>query len=242
MRTVVLSTPRAVARTVADFLTRAIRTTPDLVLGLPAGGTPVPVYRALVDRYRAREIDFDRVATFNLDEFCGLSSDDPRTYRAFMHRYLFDHVNIRADRRHLLQGDARSWRAEVAQFEARLAELGGLDLAIVGIGSNGHIAFNEPGPELIARTHRVKLTDATRRANAETFGNRWRSVPTHGLTMGMGTIASARGVVLIATGAHKAAIVRRALTGPVTPHVPASLLQLHPNLVIALDRAAAARL
>jgi len=242
IQTVVLSTPRAVSTAVADFLTRAVGSTPGLVLGLPAGGTPIPLYRALVDRYRAGRIDFSRVATFNLDEFCGLAPDDPRTYRAFMRTHLFDHVNIPLERAHLLDGAARRWREEIAQFETKLAALGGLDLAIVGIGNNGHIAFNEPGPALIARTHRVRLTPATRRANAEAFGNRWRAVPTHGLTMGMGTIASARGVVLIATGAHKATIVRRALTGMVTPQVPASLLQLHPNLVVTLDRAAAAKL
>ncbi len=180
MRTVVLSTPRAVAAAVAEFLARAIRSTPDLVLGLPAGGTPVPLYRELVNRYRRREIDFGGVATFNLDEFCGIAPDDPRSYHAFMHRHLFDHVNVPRERAHLLVGSVRGWRAEIAQFEARLAALGGLDLAIVGIGNNGHIAFNEPAAQLQARTHRVRLLDATRRANAGAFGNRWQAVPTHG--------------------------------------------------------------
>jgi glucosamine-6-phosphate deaminase len=159
-----------------------------------------------------------------------------------MRAHLFAHVNLAPARTHLLRGDARDWRAEVARFERRLADAGGLDLAVLGIGMNGHVAFNEPAPALVARTHRVRLATASRRAHAGGFANRWQDVPTHALSMGIGTILSARRLVLLAMGPHKARIIGRALTGPVTTHVPASLLQVHPDVIAVLDRAAAARL
>jgi glucosamine-6-phosphate deaminase len=242
MQVLKLPSANTAASAAADLVIDALTTHEAPVLGLPTGRTAVPLYAALVARHRAGRADFSRATTFNLDEFANLAPDHPGSYHAFMREHLFAHVNLAPDRTHLLRGDARDWRAEIARFERRLADRGGLDLAVVGIGMNGHVAFNEPAPALVARTHRVRLAASTRRANAGPFGKRWQDVPTHALSMGIATILSARRVVLLATGAHKAAIVARALTGAVTTRVPASLLQVHPDVVVVLDRAAAGRL
>lgn len=242
MRLVVHSSATRAADALADFLARALGETPDLVLGLPAGQTPIALYRALVARSRAGRVNFSGATTFNLDEFAGLNADHPASYHAFMRRHLLDHVNLLPARVHVLDGAARDWQREVDRFERALARAGGLDLAIVGIGLNGHVAFNEPAAALHARTHLARLRPETRRANRAPFGGRWQDVPSRALTMGIGTILSARGVILLAAGRQKAGILRRALTGPVTTRVPASLLQTHPNVVVVLDRAAAAGL
>ncbi len=230
------------ASAAADLVVETLGRIAAPVLGLPTGRTAVPLYQILVARHRAGQADFSRTVTFNLDEFAGLPAEHPGSDHAFMREHLFQHVNLAPERTHLLRGGARDWRAEIVRYERQLADLGGLDLAIVGIGMNGHVAFNEPAPALIARTHRVRLAPSTRRANASGFGNRWEAVPTHALSMGIGTILSARRIVLLATGPHKAPIIRRALTGPVTTRVPASLLQVHPDVVVVLDRAAATEL
>jgi glucosamine-6-phosphate deaminase len=159
-----------------------------------------------------------------------------------MREHLLDHVNLPPDRVHILRSDARDWKREARRFEADLAAAGGLDVVILGIGRNGHVAFNEPAPALEPRTHLVRLRPETRRANAALAGGAWRRVPARALSMGMATILNGRAVVLLATGSTKARIVRRALTGPITTRVPASLLQTHPNLTVVLDRAAASAL
>ncbi|MEZ5319647.1 MAG: glucosamine-6-phosphate deaminase [Vicinamibacterales bacterium] len=242
MRVVILPSARAAAEAVARFVAESIRTSPSLVLGLPTGRTPIPFYRSLVALHRRGRVDFRRVRTFNLDEFAGIPADHPGSYHAYMRRHLLDHVNLRPSHVRILDGMARPWRREVAQFEIDLDAAGGLDLALLGIGRNGHLGFNEPAGALAAATHRVKLSAASRKANADLFGGRWRDVPTHALSMGIGTLLGARTVILLASGADKARIVARAFTGPVTTQVPASLLQVHPNAVAVLDRAAAARL
>ncbi len=229
---------RALAREVAQCLHRQ----PDLVLGLPTGRTPIPLYRELVALHRAGRADFRRASTFNLDEFVGLSCRDSGSYCAFMHRHLFDHVNLQRSRAHMLNGVAADTERECIQYERAIARAGGIDLQILGLGLNGHIGFNEPGRALIARTHCARLRPATRRANAAFFANRPTSVPKEALSMGMATILHARRIVLIATGASKAACVRRMLEGAVTPAVPASFLQLHRRAEVWLDRAAAAKL
>ncbi len=240
MRIVIQPTAEAAARSLAAALARAIRRQPSIVLGLPTGRTPVPLYAELVRLHQRGRADFRRVTTFNLDEFVGLAPNDPRSYRAFMQRHLFGGVNLHRGRIHFLNGRARHWRRETARYERQLAAIGGLDVVVLGVGHNGHLGFNEPAAALEPRTHRVTLRAATRRANAWLFGGVLRAVPTHALSMGIGTILSARHVVLLATGPGKASIVRRALTGPVTTRVPASLLQLHPSTLVVLDRDAAA--
>lgn len=228
----------AAAALVLEHLSR----NPRLVLGLPTGNTPIPMYRALVRAHEQGRADFSRAATFNLDEFAGLGKGDPGSYRTFMNAVFFDHVNVSPARAHMPDGRASDWRREIVRYERRIARAGGLDLVVLGVGGNGHLGFNEPGPALEAHTHRVALRLETRRANAHLFGGRWQDVPPHALSMGIGTILTARHVVLLATGAAKARVVARALTGPVTTELPASLLQVHPDVVVVLDRDAAARI
>jgi glucosamine-6-phosphate deaminase len=230
------------ARALAIEIAKSLAANPRLVLGLPTGRTPIPLYRELARLYAEGAVDFSRATTFNLDEFLGIRADDPRSYQAFMRRHLFDRVNLPARRVNFLNGAARDVARECARYERAIARAGGIDLQILGLGSNGHIGFNEPARALVARTHRTRLTPATRRANASLFGNRASAVPHEALSMGMVTILRARRIVLVATGATKAACVERMLAGRVTTRVPASFLQLHPNAEVWLDRAAAGRL
>jgi glucosamine-6-phosphate deaminase len=242
LRIRVFATPRAAARALAADVARSIARTPALVLGLPTGRTPIPLYRELTALCRARQIDFSRAATFNLDEFLGIPADDPRSYRAFMQRHLFDHVNLPVRRIHFLNGATRNVAGECARYEQAIRRAGGIDLQILGLGANGHIGFNEPGRALIARTHMTRLTAATRAANATLFGGSARAVPRDALSMGMVTILHARRVVMLATGAAKARCVERLVNGPLTTWLPASFLQMHRNVEVWLDRAAAERL
>jgi len=238
----IFADPSALARALARDVANSLRRRPNLVLGLPTGRTPIPLYRDLVALHRAGRADFGRASTFNLDEFVGLSCKDSGSYCAFMHRHLFDHVHLRRSRSHMLNGVADDVERECIRYDRAIARAGGIDLQILGLGINGHIGFNEPGRALIARTHRTRLRRATRRANAALFDNRLASVPKEALSMGMATILHARRIVLIATGASKAACVRKMLQGAVTPAVPASFLQLHRRAEVWLDRAAAARI
>jgi glucosamine-6-phosphate deaminase len=238
----VFSTPERAARELARVVAAALLENPALVLGLPTGRTPVPFYRELVALHRAGRIDFSRATTFNLDEFVGVAAPDPGSYRAFMNRHLFDHVNLRRAHVHFLNGAAADTGAECRRYERLIRRAGGIDFQLLGLGANGHVGFNEPGRGLEARTHRTRLRPATRRANAPLFGGRLSRVPREALSMGMATILGADRVVLLATGAAKAACVKRMVEGAITTGVPASLLQLHPNAEVWLDRAAATRI
>jgi glucosamine-6-phosphate deaminase len=182
------------------------------------------------------------VSTFNLDEFAGVTATDPGSFRRFMERHLFGAVNINPSRIHFLDGAAADLDAECDRYEASLRATGGVDLQLLGIGANGHIGFNEPGDELCAVTHRVTLLPSTRRDNAAQFGGDPERVPREALTMGVGSILMAKRIVLVATGQRKAACVERSLRGPVTTRLPASLLQLHRDVELLVDRAAASAL
>jgi glucosamine-6-phosphate deaminase len=230
------------ARALARDVARVLCAKPSLVLGLPTGRTPVPLYRELLRLHARGRADFSRATTFNLDEFVGLASTDPGSYHAFMRRHLFDAVNLSRRRIHMLDGTAPDVAAECARYERAIARAGGIDLQILGLGANGHIGFNEPGRALVARTHRTRLEPATRRANAGLFGNRASRAPREALSMGMATILGARRIVLLATGAAKARCVQRMIEGPVTARLPGSFLQLHRNAEVWLDAAAAARM
>jgi glucosamine-6-phosphate deaminase len=187
-------------------------------------------------------VDFSRATTFNLDEFVGLPPRHPGSYRAFMQRHFFRHVNLDRRRIHFLNGANPDTYAECQRYERRIAGAGGLDLLLLGLGANGHVGFNEPGRSLTALTHKTRLTQATRRANAALFGQKVAEVPREALSMGMATILHARRIVLLATGSAKAPTVRRLVMGPITPYVPASFLQLHRSVEIWVDRAAGAQL
>jgi glucosamine-6-phosphate deaminase len=235
----IFSSPRQAAHALAREIARSVSRNPRLVLGLPTGRTPIPLYAALVELCRSREIDFSHATTFNLDEFLGVASDDSQSYRAFMRRHLFDHVNLSPRRTHVLNGATRDVAGECARFERAIARAGGIDVMVLGLGRNGHIGFNEPDRALITRTHRTRLSGSTRRANAFLFGHRVGQVPREALSMGMGTILQARKIVLFVTGRSKARAVERVLSGRLTPRVPASFLQLHRDVEVWLDDAAA---
>jgi glucosamine-6-phosphate deaminase len=238
----VFADERAVARELAGMIAAVVHDTPGAVLGLPTGRTPVLLYRDLVARARDGNLDLSRATTFNLDEFLALPATDPGSYRYFMEHHLFGHLGERRPRVHLLDGNAADPDAECARYEAAIADAGGIDLQILGLGTNGHIGFNEPAAALAARTHRVELRPETRRSNAGLFGGEVERVPREALSMGMATILQARRLVLLATGESKADCVRKMIEGPLTTTLPASFLQLHSRVEVMLDAAAAREL
>ena len=233
---------RAAARALARRVSDAIGVKPDLVLGLPTGRTPVALYQELTALVSRGRVSFAAVTTFNLDEFLGIGPEHPGSYRHFMDAHLFDRVDPPPFRVNFLRGDASDPEEECARYEQLIAQAGGIDVQILGVGTNGHIGFNEPAATLQARTHRVQLRPETRRSNAALFGNDPQAVPAEALSMGMATILLARSIVLLATGRTKAGCIARALRGPVTTALPASFLQLHPSVDIVVDAAAAGEL
>ena len=238
----VFASERTAARALCQRIEQALSQKPDLVLGLPTGRTPVGLYRELSALAAKGRISFARATTFNLDEFLGIPPTHPGSYRQFMQAHLFDHVDLPPDRIHFLNGAAPDPEEECARYERAIAAAGRIDLQIVGIGTNGHIGFNEPARELQARTHRVRLKPETRRSNAALFGGSLSAVPREALSMGMATILQARAIVLLATGRSKAACIERVLNGPITTDLPASFLQLHPDVDVMVDTAAAEKL
>jgi glucosamine-6-phosphate deaminase len=237
-RVTVFPDDRTAARALAQRLASAIAANPRIVLGLPTGRTPIALYAELVKL----KPDFSQVTTFNLDEFLGIAPSHPGSFRAFMEHHLFRRVNLSRDRIHFLDGSAPDPDAECARYERAIDEAGGLDLQVLGIGTNGHIGFNEPARELQPRTHRVTLRSETRRSNAALFGGDPVAVPAEALSMGMATILQASNIVLLATGKSKAACIERVLNGPLTPELPASFLHLHRDTDIIVDDAAASKI
>ena len=238
----ILKDERAVARAVAARVIKTLAAKPAAVLGLPTGRTPVELYARLVTAYTAGRIDFAQATTFNLDEFLGLPGDHPASYRAFMEAHLFAHVNLSPRRIHFFNGVAPDPVAECARYEAAISRAGGIDLLLLGIGANGHIGFNEPAAGLVGDSHVARLAPGTRRSNADLFDGRVQAVPRTALSMGVGTILRSRAIVLVATGAGKAGVIRATVEGPVTTRLPASLLQLHGAVDLVADEAAAAGL
>jgi glucosamine-6-phosphate deaminase len=228
----------AAAHVVAARIIDAIVATPALVLGLATGRTPIPLYAELAKTSAERSVDWSQVTTFNLDEFVGIPPDHPGSYRQFMEQHLFRHVNVRRDRINFLDG-LRDPGEECRRYEGAIVAAGGIDIQVLGIGTNGHIGFNEPGPELQSRTHRVSLRAESRRSNATLFAGDVSKVPAEALSMGMATILQARSLVLLANGQSKAACIARAVNGPLTTQLPASFLQLHHDAEVVLDRGAA---
>lgn len=219
-----------------------LRRSPDLVLGLPAGRTPVETYTELCRLHAAGEADFSQATAFLLDEFVGLDSSHAGSFRRFLTEHLLSGINLDPNRTYSLNGVAADLDVECERYEETIAAIGGLDLLLLGIGVNGHVGFNEPGDALAARTHRVALVETTRVENAGLFGGSASRVPQAALSIGMGTILRAETIVMLATGERKASAVAGMLRGPVTTTLPASFLQLHRRVEVYLDRAAAAAL
>ncbi|MBK1818434.1 6-phosphogluconolactonase [Luteolibacter yonseiensis] len=210
------------------------------VLGLPAGASPLPLYAELIYQHREEGLSFKNVVTFNLDECMGLAGSHPHSFRSFMQRHFFDHVDLPPENIRFLSGNIADpdVTAHCASYERMIKKAGGIDYQVLGIGRNGHIGFNEPGTSPVSRTHRVELSDTTREDVADRF-NGLKNVPTHAVTMGCGTILKARRISLLAWGSKKSRIVRSALCGPVSSRVAASYLQNHPSAQFILDPAAA---
>jgi len=220
-----------VSRKAANLIASQITVKPDAVLGLATGSTPIGAYQLLIEQYNKGDLDFSEVTTVNLDEYVGLSPENDQSYRYFMNDNLFDHVNVRKDHTFVPNGLAADVNAECAEYEKRIEDLGGIDLQLLGIGGNGHVGFNEPAAAFDTVTHVVELKESTRQANARFFAS-IDEVPTHALTMGLKGIMGAKKVLLVANGPKKAEIVEKAFFGPVTPEVPASILQLHPDVTV----------
>jgi glucosamine-6-phosphate deaminase len=235
----VFASQQEAVATCATAVAAALREKPSLVLGLPTGRTPLDIYRELVELHRRGELDCSRATTFNLDEFLGVPPEDPASLRAYMQRHFFQHVNVAPARQHSFDGSAERAERECARYDAQLEAVGGLDLVLLGIGPNGHVAFNEPGDTLQASSHRVRLTRETRLGLAPFFGDDVSRVPLAAVTLGMAPLLQARRVILLAFGVSKAAAVTAMVRGPITPHLPASFLQLHRDAEVWLDPAAA---
>lgn len=231
----VYDSAQAACEAAAHLLAAQILRKGDSVLGLATGSTPIPAYEKLVEWHESGVLDFSRVRTFNLDEYVGIDEAHPQSYHSFMQENLFSKVNLKAENTRLPSGDTA---ADGEAYDAAIAAAGGIDVQLLGIGGNGHIGFNEPAEEFTFGTHIVTLAKSTIDANARFFESS-DEVPRRAISMGIGSIMQARCVVLVATGGGKAKALYDTLRGPVTPQVPASVLQLHPCCVILADREAA---
>lgn len=228
----------SVAEGVAREVARQVTDHPASVLGLPTGATPEPLYRKLVQMGQRGQVSFAQVTTFNLDEYLGLGPDHPASYRFYMDHHLFGHVDIDPSRIHIPDGLAADPDEACREYEEALRQAGYPDLQILGLGRNGHIGFNEPGTPFGSLTHRVRLAESTREANRRFFPP-GEEPPLEAITMGIRSIMQARRILVLATGEAKAEAVAKAILGPVTEEVPASVLQLHPNVTWWVDEAAA---
>ena len=226
------------SRKAANIISAQIIMKPDCVLGLATGGTPVGIYEKLVERYNEGDLDFSEVTSVNLDEYRGLPKDHPESYWSFMHRNLFDLVNVRPEAINLPDGTNMDAKAECARYDAVIKSVGGIDLQLLGIGHDGHIGFNEPCDVFELGTHCVDLKPETIEANKRFFDGNEELVPKQAYTMGIKTIMQARKVLMVANGVGKAEIIKKAFFGPVTPEIPASILQMHPDFILVGDEEA----
>lgn len=229
--------PKEVGKLAADLFEALIRTKPACVIGLATGSTPLPLYQELIAREKAGKIDFTRVRSANLDEYKGLAPDHPQSYRRFMQENLFDHISIKPENTIVPDGLAEDVQAMCEDYERKIEAWGGVDLQLLGIGHDGHIGFNEPADHFPGMTHEVELTAMTRDANKRFFAS-LDEVPTAAFTMGIGTVMAAKKIVMVVTGADKHDILMKSFFGPVTPEVPASILQFHPDVTVICDAAA----
>jgi glucosamine-6-phosphate deaminase len=223
----------------ASIFAEQVNKKPDGVYGFATGSTPIGMYQALAALHQKGKVDFSKATTFNLDEYYPIAADNPKNYRHFMEKNLFDHLNLDKSKINLLNGAAEDYLVECKSYEDRIRIAGGIDLQLLGIGSNGHIAFNEPDDHFSGATRLVNIAESTIADNARFFDNP-EEVPTQALSMGIRTIMQARSILLIASGENKSRIIADMFLGNVTPKLPASILQFHPNVSVVLDKAAAA--
>jgi len=231
MKFITTQTYEKLSRQAANIISAQVIMKPDCVLGLATGSSPIGVYRQLIDWYNKGDIDFSQVTTVNLDEYVGLNGDHPQSYRYFMQTNFFDHINIKSENTYVPCGVAADTAAECAEYDARIRRFGGIDLQLLGIGLDGHIGFNEPGDCFVTATHVADLHESTVKANARFFAGE-DEVPRQAISMGMVSIMQAKKILLIANGPAKKDVLLRAFEGPITPALPASILQLHPDLTV----------
>jgi len=242
MEVVVKETYDEISALGVKIIAEVIARKPRCVMGLATGSTPLGIYKELARMNKAGEIDFAQVVTFNLDEYVGLPTDHPESYRRFMNENLFDHVNIRKENTYVPDGMADDIHAFCDWYEQKILEHGGIDIQLLGIGHNGHIGFNEPGSSLGSRTRVKTLTQTTLEANARFFDDDVSQVPKYAITMGIGTILDAEQVLLVANGEGKADAIATTVEGPITAQVPATVVQMHRKATLVLDVAAASKL
>jgi len=226
------------SKAAAQVVAEVVRRKPAAVLGFATGSTPLGLYRELVRMHREEGLDFSQVTTFNLDEYVGLPPEHPQSYHTFMDENLFNHINVSRKRVHIPLGTSNDPEAFCKGYERQIAECGGIDLQILGLGSDGHIAFNEPGSSLSSRTRLVRLAPQTIDDNSRFF-DRKEDVPVHAISMGVGTILEARRLLMLVGGRKKAKALAAAIEGPVTSECPASALQRHPDVIVLVDEEAA---
>ena len=241
MKIYVAENYEAMSRKAASIIASHVTLKPDCVLGLATGSTPIGTYQNLIRWYEGGDLDFSQVKSVNLDEYVGLAPTHDQSYRYFMQTNLFDHINIDPANTNVPNGMAEDPEAACAQYDEIIASMGGVDIQVLGMGHNGHIAFNEPADHFPIGTHVVDLQESTINANARFFASA-DEVPRKAMTMGIGNIMAAKQILVVVNGEAKADIVKKAFTGPVTPMVPASILQLHPNVIVVGDQAAMSKL
>lgn len=241
IRIYVVESYEEMSRQAANIVASQVLLNPTSVLGLATGGTPVGMYEELVKKHKEGTLNFSEVTTFNLDEYYPISGDNNQSYCYYMNENLFNHINVDKDNIHIPNGMAEDIETECEEYEEMIQKAGGIDLQVLGIGPNGHIGFNEPDVKFEAGTHKVKLDQHTIEANARFFDS-IKDVPTEAISMGIKTIMQARKILLLANGEGKAEIVKNMILGDISPNLPASILQLHGDVTVIIDKEAAKEL
>lgn len=241
MRIIVVDNYEEMSKTAAKLVASQITLKPNSVLGLATGSTPQGMYQGLVKRYQVGDLDFSECTSFNLDEYYGLDQSNEQSYYYFMQENLFKHINLKPENINIPSGNVDDIEAECVRYEKAIKAAGGIDIQVLGIGVNGHIGFNEPDVKFEAQTHLVELDEQTIESNARFFNSR-EEVPTKAISMGIKTIMHSRKIVLLANGASKADAIFKTIKGNITPDVPASILQLHLDVTVIIDKEAASLL
>lgn len=238
MKVIVTKNYEELSKVAAKEMAEVVKNNPSAILGLATGGSPIGMYKELIRMNKEGEIDFLKVTTVNLDEYVGLSGDHPQSYRYFMNENLFNYINIDKKNTYVPNGLAKDVEEECKSYDSKIAQLGGTDVQLLGIGNNGHIAFNEPDEALVSGTHLTNLTEDTIKANARFFDS-IEEVPKTALTMGLGGIMKSKKIIVIASGESKAEAVKLMVNGKISTNMPASMLQMHRDVVVIVDEAAA---
>lgn len=241
MNVLIFDTEEQIGIAAGNYMCGQVLQKPDSVLGLATGSTPLKPYGQMIDLYKKGVVDFSKVTTFNLDEYVNLDVNDKNSYHSFMHENLFDHINIPEKSINFLNGNASDPEKECEEYENKIKKAGGIDIQLLGIGSNGHIAFNEPSDCFQRWSHVVNLKESTVKDNSRFFKS-IEEVPTQAVTMGIGSIMQAKKILIIAIGENKAKAIKQLINGNVTPQCPASVLQFHTDVTLMLDRGAASLL